>query len=365
MNRAIYRLQSRVRRPVRRAGAAYYLLVTLLSFAASVTLTRLFLELTGYPQLGGGGLHIAHVLWGGLLLFVGALAPLVFANRWAFHVSAVLSGVGVGLFIDEVGKFITSTNDYFFPAAAPIIYAFFLLTVLVYLQTRRPMPQDARTALYGVLDALEEVIDHDLDAGERAELERGLKSISQQTEHPELARLANELLEFVAHHEILLAPEQPTLLERWQALLRELEKRPLNRARLRLSIVAALAGLGGIALARLAVLGSTAFTDATFAETLAHMAAAGLVSSTNGMYWFFGRVVLEGVVGVMLIAGAVLLHLGRERRGIRLAYFGLLASLSVVNLLVFYFDQFSTIVLALLQLGALLALIFYRRKYQG
>ena len=52
-----------VRRPVRRPGAEQFLLVMLLSFALSVSLTRLFLELTGYPQLGGGDLHIAHLLW--------------------------------------------------------------------------------------------------------------------------------------------------------------------------------------------------------------------------------------------------------------------------------------------------------------
>ena len=100
MNRTV----SQVRKPVKRQGADNYLLVILLSFAASVSLTRLFLELTGYPQLGGGGLHIAHVLWGGLLLFIAALLPLLLVNRWVYVVSALLTGSGVGLFIDEVGN---------------------------------------------------------------------------------------------------------------------------------------------------------------------------------------------------------------------------------------------------------------------
>ncbi len=113
---------------VRRDSAERYLSVVLLSFAASVSLTRLFLSLTGYPQIGGGELHIAHALWGGLLLFIAALLPLIIANRWVFGTSATLAGIGVGLFIDEVGKFITQRNDYFYPAAAPIIYTFFLLT---------------------------------------------------------------------------------------------------------------------------------------------------------------------------------------------------------------------------------------------
>src|SRR4051812_2558514 len=103
----------RTRSPVKRRNAQYYLLITVMSFAGSVVMTRLFLGLTGYPQLGNSELHIAHVLWGGLLLFIASILPLIFANRWVYFVSAVLNGIGVGLFIDEVGKFITRSNDYF------------------------------------------------------------------------------------------------------------------------------------------------------------------------------------------------------------------------------------------------------------
>src|SRR3970040_3181863 len=102
----------RIRRPVRRGRVERYLLLTLLSFAASVALTRLFLELTGYPQLGNSELHIAHVLWGGLMLFVAALLPLIYANRWVYDAGALLAGIGVGLFIDAVGKLINQSNTY-------------------------------------------------------------------------------------------------------------------------------------------------------------------------------------------------------------------------------------------------------------
>jgi len=61
-----------IRKPVKREDAEQYLVITLLSFAASVILIRLFLELTGYPQVGNSELHIAHVLWGGLLLFAAS-----------------------------------------------------------------------------------------------------------------------------------------------------------------------------------------------------------------------------------------------------------------------------------------------------
>ena len=113
---------------VEREDAGNYLLISLIAFAATVIVVRWFLELTGYPQVGNSTLHIAHVLWGGLLLFVAVLVALIWDNPSFMVVAAALSGIGMGLFIDEVGKFITQSNDYFFPAAAPIIYGFFLVT---------------------------------------------------------------------------------------------------------------------------------------------------------------------------------------------------------------------------------------------
>ena len=128
---------SRTRSPVKREGAERYILISLTCFGLTVAVTRIYLEWAGYPQIGNAELHIAHALWGGLLLFLATLLTLIVANRWAFSLSAVLSGVGVGLFIDEVGKFITQKNDYFFPPAAPIIYSAFLLMVLLFLLVRR------------------------------------------------------------------------------------------------------------------------------------------------------------------------------------------------------------------------------------
>ena len=113
------------------------LLIMLVGFALSVIGTRWFLALTGFPKIGGGDLHIAHALWGGALLFVGALLPMVWGGRRVHDVAAASVGVGMGLFIDEVGKFITTRNDYFYPAAAPIIYSTFLLSTVLFLFVRR------------------------------------------------------------------------------------------------------------------------------------------------------------------------------------------------------------------------------------
>lgn len=120
-----------------RAGAERYLLLVIVSFVVAVVGTRWYLQATGYPQVGGGELHIAHMLWGGLLLVLAALLPLVVAAGWALTAGAILAGAGTGLFIDEVGKFITASNDYFYPLAAPLIYGLFLALVLLFVAVRR------------------------------------------------------------------------------------------------------------------------------------------------------------------------------------------------------------------------------------
>src|SRR3990172_5355360 len=235
---------SRIRRPVRREGVELYLLLMLLSFGGSAAVTRLFLELTGYPQLGGGSIHIAHVLWGGLVLYLAALLPLIFANRWVYAAGAVQAGIGVGLFIDEVGKFITQTNNYFEPLAAPIVYALFLLSVLLYFRVSRPGPREPRAELYQVLEAMEEVLEHDLDAQERQELELRLKGVAQDDRHPAFSRLARELLELLRSDQLRLAPQVSGRLQRWLQQVARFEQRWLTRPRLRAGLAGGLAALG-------------------------------------------------------------------------------------------------------------------------
>lgn len=62
----------KIRAAIRRSHAESYILTSLVAFAATVIVARVFLELAGYPQLGNSVLHVAHALWGGLLLFVAA-----------------------------------------------------------------------------------------------------------------------------------------------------------------------------------------------------------------------------------------------------------------------------------------------------
>jgi len=351
----------RIGRPVRRQGAQTYLLLMLLSFAAVVALTRLLLYLTGYPQLGGGALHIAHVLWGGLALFSAALLPLIYANRWAYPAGAVLAGIGMGLFMDEVGKFITQNNDYFFAPAAPIIYAFFLLSVLLYLQVRRPRQREARAELYSVLEGLEDVLDHDLEPDEHSSLMLRLDYAQRNASEPEIRRMADSLLAFLAPA-TSLAPDRPDVIERLLLRWNRFESAWLDRGRLKLALILALAALGLTSVIHLSEVLLATRTPGGLEGLVADLVAVGRVNSAAGLAWFSARIALEGAVGAILIVAAILLALGRERFALGLGFLGLLLSLAGLNLLVFYFEQFSSIALAALQFAVLLALLRYQRR---
>lgn len=113
--------------------------VEILLIAAILTVLGLrgFLALTGYPTFSPSGFHIAHMLWGGILMLVAAILLLNYWNPSMRRLAAAITGVGFGAFIDELGKFITHDHDYFYEPAIALIYVIFILLFLFLRSVRR------------------------------------------------------------------------------------------------------------------------------------------------------------------------------------------------------------------------------------
>jgi hypothetical protein len=114
---------------------------------ATIMITRLYLQLTGYPQVGGGDLHIAHALYGGALMMLALIVGWMMLGSGARVLCVVLGGIGFGLFLDEVGKFVTKDNDYFYGPAAEIMYILVVVILVGARIVRDFRPLDARECL--------------------------------------------------------------------------------------------------------------------------------------------------------------------------------------------------------------------------
>jgi hypothetical protein len=141
--------------------------IFLVTAVAAMLSIRFFLAMTGYPKLGGEGLHIAHVLVGGAFMLFSIIILLNFLNKWSHYLAAVLGGFGFGAFIDELGKFVTSDNDYFFQPTVGLIYiAFILIYFLVKaINTSRWLSVEER--LINVLEISKQAVLNDLSIREQ------------------------------------------------------------------------------------------------------------------------------------------------------------------------------------------------------
>ena len=77
---------------VRNSDAPELMELFLVAGIASVLAIRGFLAATGYPQLGGDGLHIAHMLWGGLFMTLAMLLQFAALGRVAQRLAAIWGG---------------------------------------------------------------------------------------------------------------------------------------------------------------------------------------------------------------------------------------------------------------------------------
>ncbi len=180
---------------IRSTDAKDFVDLILVCTVTTILVVRLFLVIAGYPQLGGEGLHIAHLLWGGLLMLVALVLALTLLTRAARWLAALLGGIGFGLFIDELGKFVTANNDYFFRPTYSIIY---VLLIAFWLVTRQLFGGQTVTRTEALANALELVKEAGARELDQTELDRARALIGEADPDDPLVAEVRELVRHLA-----------------------------------------------------------------------------------------------------------------------------------------------------------------------
>lgn len=149
------------------------------SAVGTVLAVRAFLYITDYPSIGGDSLHFAHMLWGGLLMVAALVILLAFLGQRVQHVGAVLGGIGFGLFIDELGKFITRDNNYFFQPTIMLIYLIFVGFYFVIRELDKTIELTEEEKLVNALELSKEAVMKRFDEQERGQMIALLSGSSQ------------------------------------------------------------------------------------------------------------------------------------------------------------------------------------------
>lgn len=165
---------------VRNLEADNLLEALLVSAVSSMLIVRFLLFILDYPQLGGSGLHVAHVLLGGLLMLLALILLFSFITKPSQMVAAIIGGIGFGVFIDELGKFITSDNNYFFQPTIALIYVIFILLFLAFRALGKARFITKTEYLINALEISKEAILNDLDEEEKVKALYFLKRSGQQ-----------------------------------------------------------------------------------------------------------------------------------------------------------------------------------------
>ncbi len=296
----------------------------LVSAITSILAVRLYLHLTNYPQIGGGSLHIAHMLWGGLLMMIAILLALLYVGKRIRFAIALIGGVGFGVFIDELGKFITRDHNYFFQPTIGLLYALFVILYLTISFLTRHRTYSSHEYQLNALLALEESIHHDLDTKERDQIKALLAQADQN--HP----LTKSLVRVVATLPAITPAQQrwsPRISQRltslYQAFIGGRHARTIIR--------------GGLILLSIAIIVFIeAISDSSYDPTIAD---SGFLTAN---FWLNGQIISVAIAELCMVIGIILVFRNRLKAFTWL-YRALLINLLLTQFFLFARVQFAAI----------------------
>lgn len=168
--------------------------IFLVSAVAAILGIRFYLHFTGYPQIGNEVLHVTHTFIGGIIMVLGIMMFIHFINKSSVILATIITGLGFGTFLDELGKFITRDHNYFFE---PVIAYIYIILMVLYLSFKLLSTKKTISSKEYLANSVE-IIKHGLISGlDKDQLERAQYYLSKvRAGHPMIKSLDSALKEF-------------------------------------------------------------------------------------------------------------------------------------------------------------------------
>lgn len=343
---------------IKRVNASGILLNFLIWAILSLFSMRLFLVVFNNPTVGRGNWHIAHVLWGGLFMLAGIIIFSVFYGKNSIKYASIFAGIGWGLFIDEIGKYITRDNNYWFRPAIIFIYISFILLFFLYRILEKKSIPNRISLWHELLEDCEELINNDLEITEKKELLHKINKFGKLSPSTLERKLILDLKKLVMStpakkdkHQFNLAKFIATSL---QISYSHLFKKKLV--------------FYGLFTYSIWYIGDKSVDTI---RLLIYSNKFSLLQDYYRHYDFFSKAdvymitlkfIIEIIVATLFALGLVNWLRRKTIKGIRFYQWGLLVNIFIGSLLKFYFEQFSGIFSLILALIVWTWLDSYRRE---
>lgn len=323
----------------KRENAADLVLLLMISGLVTLLVTRFFLQLFGWPTISFGVWHIAHANWGGALMVVGSILMLIFHGEKIRKTAAVISGMGWGLFIDEVGKYITKNNDYWFQPAIVVIYVSFIILYLVYRHLENNQPQDTKTLLYGAIDNLEDAAENDLSETKKREVINKLEKVIKKENDLNIKDLAKELKLFFEKQKTKEVDKKSW----WRILIAKTGYYSYNKffktrlVRYGLTTYASVWAINEIQETIRILINPQKM------QMIQKLNNGYDLISKSDFYMMVGKIMSDSVVAVFFVMGIFFMATKKKNKGLRFFQMGLIVSIFLSTVFKLYFEQFSEV----------------------
>lgn len=321
---------------VKRSSAADNLLLFLVTAAASVLLTRLYLFAFDYPTIGGSRFHIAHAIIGGALLTASYLLLLSFHGRRVRQLTAVLAGWGFGQFIDEIGKFITRDNNYFYQPVPVIIYVCFILFFFVYRRLDKYTPRDPRELSFDLIEKLEDLADNKLFQPNRVLIKETISKIlaGPKSRYQYFAHGVGQLIEAMPTR---MSPRPHRIYKKIQSSWKWLDEVTANRRPVFYVLISIF-------------LVYIAFTFWTMTAFLYHFSQNSFNAANHGIDsrtdWavYIAQLSSQVISALWMTQGLIKLVRRQRTQALKLFKNGLAINILITHVFAFYIEQFSAVI---------------------